>query len=282
MNEQIGPALLIDARNAIYRAVYAGLSDRSDRPKYHFCVLLLRQIAGWINIKRPSRVHIFWDAPRETVWRRSILATYKDRSTSNYVEGLAEHLAKTTAVAQDLFKFMGVRQYNKSCMEADDLIYAAASLMHPQRTFIISNDSDMQQIPFRFNSCTVYHPGDHVDLEVPELNPAYMKAMVGDTVDAIDGYRGIGPVKGKALLENPGKLQEYLAANGPKLYYRNLLLTDLSMCPKILHNTIYVQKVMAETVTWDKGEINNLINQHKINGLMQEFANLVVPFKSLI
>lgn len=277
-------ALLVDARNAMYRAVYAGLSDRTDRPKYHFFVIFLRQIVSWMNIKRPSSVHVFWDAPRETVWRRKVLATYKDRSTSNYVEGLAEHMAKTTAVAQDILKFMGVRQYNRKAMEADDLIYAAVSLMHPKKTCIVSNDSDMSQIPFRFSSCGIFKPDglSGEDVITPDVNPAHLKALVGDKADTIPGYNQIGPVKGTAMLQDHAALAEYLAIKGSATYRRNLALIDLAMCPWLLSNTFYVQKVLAEKVVWDKSEINKSIMHHKINGLQQEFSDLVLPFKSLV
>ncbi len=279
-----GPALLIDARNAMYRAVYAGMADKSDRVKYHYFVIFLRQFAAWINKKRPSSIHVFWDAPRETVWRRQVLPTYKDRSTSNYVEGLAENLAHTTAVAQDFFKYMGVRQYSKKEMEADDLIYAAVSVMHPRKTYIVSNDSDMTQIPFRFNSCTVYKPDglSGSDVETPNINPAHLKALVGDKSDAIPGYNQIGPVKGTAMLRDFAALDEFLKLKGQHTYRRNLILIDLSLCPRLLANTCYIQRTLAEPVVWDKGEVMKLIMQHKVNGLQQEFNDLVVPFKNLV
>ncbi len=279
-----GPALLVDARNAMYRAVYAGMNDRSDRPKYHYFVIFLRQFAAWMNNKRPSSVHVFWDAPRETVWRRQVLSTYKDRSSSNYVEGLAENLARTTAVAQDFFKFMGVRQYHKKEMEADDLIYAAVSVMHPKPTWIISNDSDMAQIPFRFSSCNIYKPDGlkGEDVEIGDVNPAHLKALVGDKSDSIDGYNQIGPVKGTAMLKDPAALAEFLELKGHRTYRRNLILIDLSLCPRLLANTCYVQKILAQPVVWDKSEITKLIMQHKVNGLQQEFTDLVQPFKLLV
>jgi 5'-3' exonuclease len=230
-----GTHLLVDARNAIYRAIYAVRADRSDRVKYHYFVSLLRQMVHWMNRVRPTSVHIFWDAPRETVWRRAALATYKDRSNSNYVEGLAEDLAITTAVATDLFKVMGCRQYQKKQMEADDLLYAAVSVLHPHKTIIVSTDSDMIQIPYRFHSCSVFDPTKGI-VSVPYHNPAHLKALTGDVADSIHGYYGIGPKKGQALLESPEDLQEYLSMKGAKTYYLNLLLIDLSLCPRLLCN----------------------------------------------
>lgn len=276
------PALLVDARNAMYKAVYASLTDRSDRPKYHFFTIFLRQMAAWINQKNPTSIHVFWDAPRETVWRRGVLPTYKDRTKSNYVEGLAEGLAKGTSVAQAVLPFMGVRQYSRDCMEADDLLYAAVSLLHPKKTVIVSNDSDMVQIAYRFNSCTIYSSTEAADVEIPDVNPAHLKALMGDKADSIAGYEQVGPVTARNMLLDQTKLQEFLALRGSKTYRRNLALIDLGMCPKLLSNTFYVQKVLAQPVAFDKAQVNKLIMEYKINGMLQEFMNLVMPYERLV
>jgi 5'-3' exonuclease len=273
--------LLVDARNAIYRAVYAVRADHSPGPKYHFFVCLLRLLNSWMNQTRPTSVHIFWDAPRATVWRRALLPTYKDRSDSNFVEGLAEDITLTTKVAMDFFKVMNVRQYSKKQMEADDLLYAAVSVLHPQKTIIVSTDSDMTQIPYRFSSCTVYHPVQKIELPVPTVNPAHLKALMGDESDSIDGYYGIGPKKGQALLENPVELHEYLKIKGHTEFYKNLFLIDLGMCPRLLANTMCIHRRLADPIKFDKAEINKLIMQYKVNGLQQEFADLVLPFQRL-
>ena len=146
------PSLLIDARNVLYRAVYAGKHDTRHEVKYHNFVILLRQIVSWIRRYNPDSVHVFWDAPRKSVWRRKALKTYKDRSKNQYLDDIGEDLAITTKIAGEFFKVMNVRQYSKKEMEADDLIYAAASVMHPSPTVVVSTDSDMVQIPFTFSS----------------------------------------------------------------------------------------------------------------------------------
>jgi len=283
MSTQTGPDLLVDGRNIMYRAVYAGLTDRRNRAvPYHFFVIFLRQFAKWIDGKKPQRVHVFWDAPRDTVWRRKILPTYKDRSSSNYVEGLGEHLARTTAVAQDFFKVMGVRQYERPQMEADDLIYAAVSLLHPRPTWIVSGDSDMRQIPYRYHSCSIFDPDTKQDIPRADISPVHMKALTGDKSDTIDGYFKVGPVTARELVSCPIKLNRHLEEKGADIYHRNLLLIDLSLCPRLLANSIYAQKVFAETVTWDRSEIRRLTLHHKVNGIDQEFESIVLPFKNLV
>lgn len=274
-------ALLIDARNAIYRAVYAVKADRRHTTKYHYFVILLRQLSSWINAYRPNSVHIFWDAPRTTVWRRKILDTYKDRSNSQYVEDISEELALTTHVAQEIFTYMNVRQYDRKGMEADDLIYAAVSILHPKKNVIVSTDSDMVQIPYTFSSSTVYDPKKRTEMEIPCVNPVMQKALVGDKADSIDGYRGIGPKKSEAMLKNPPDMDRFLKTVDKQIYYRNMLLIDLSLNPRLLANKMYVQRIMFSEPKFDDQAINELTEKYKVTGLLTEYADLVYPFKKL-
>lgn len=275
------PILLIDARNALYRAVFAIKNDTRQVDKYHYFVILLRQMTAWMNKYRPESVHVFWDAPRTTVWRRKILETYKTRPNNTGMD-ISEELSLTTKVAKDFFKFMNVRQYDKETQEADDLIYSAAVIAHPRSSIIVSTDSDMEQIPFMINSCTVYNPSKQEEVATSDIHPAIQKALVGDKSDSIDGYYGIGPKKSEAFLRNKAELQQFLDLSGWSTYYRNLLLIDLSLNPKALANRIYVQKQMAAPVQYDEKIINELIHSHKVNGMLAEYANLIRPFKKLV
>ena len=275
------PALLVDARNALYRSIYASKADTRHEIKYHYFVIFLRQLTNWMNRLRPSSVHIFWDAPRNTVWRRSALATYKDRSKSQYVEDISAELKMTSAVACDFFKHMNVRQYIRPQMEADDLMYAATTILHPEPTIIVSSDSDMIQVPYTYSSSQVYNPSKKEITEVPTINPIWQKALTGDKSDAIDGYYGIGPKKSAILLKGHDDLREFLKLKGSDIFYRNLLLIDLSLCPRLLKNKIYIHKQLAKPVNFCSKTINDLIMKHKVLGLHQEYANLVSPFQRL-
>lgn len=277
-------ALLVDAKNALYRSIYAVRANATRRPdiKKHYFTAVLEQMRGWLNNMRPSSVHIFWDAPRETVWRRTVLPTYKDREKSTYVVDISEDLAATSVVAKAFFEKMGVRQYERKTMEADDLIYTAVSVMHPAKTVIVSSDSDMLQMPYRFNSCSVFNPENHCISPVPTTHPVYLKSIKGDVGDNIKGYYGIGPVKGTAMVENKQEMYEYFKIKGKEIFKRNLVLIDLSLCPFLPSNTLYVHKKLAEPVQFVRDELSQMIITHKVHGLLQDFTDLVLPFKNLV
>ena len=70
-----------DARNVMYRAIYA---VRSERGRHRSpVVVMLRMLAPLLHKYDPSMVQVFWDAPRHTVWRRAVLSCYKDRPSNH-------------------------------------------------------------------------------------------------------------------------------------------------------------------------------------------------------
>tara|TARA_R110000751_G_scaffold6623_4_gene28178 strand:+ start:147 stop:1100 length:954 start_codon:yes stop_codon:yes gene_type:complete len=281
--------MLVDARNVLYRAIFASKAEErrnvaqgyDNSNKYHHFTIFLRQLRRWVIEFRPSSVHLFWDAPRKDVWRMKIHSKYKDRSKSTYVEDISEDLYLTTKVAGEFFEHMNVRQFYKANQEADDLIYTATTILHPESNIIISSDSDMIQIPYSYNSCSQYDPGKKKLVELPTCDPVMQKALVGDKSDNIMGYRGIGPKKSQKLLEDRSKLQTFISTEDSHIFSRNLLLIDLSLNPKLLHNKRYVLKQLSKPVSFNKDKINSLIMEHKVNGLLQEYNDLVMPFAKL-
>jgi 5'-3' exonuclease len=244
-------------------------------------VIFLRQFSGWLTKFKPKSLHVFWDAPRDTVWRRRIMPTYKNRSSSAYIENLGEILSANTQIARLFFDVMNVRQYDKDNMEADDLIYSAATVLHPHRSMIVSTDSDLTQIPFMLSSSQVYDPHKAIIVDTPSYHPAYMKAISGDKADSIKGYVGIGIKRGSTLMEDEMKLQVFLDERGRERFNLNLLVTDLSLNPKLLANRIYVKKIMGRPVVFDKEKIGDLVKSYKIVGLDSEYADLIPPFQRL-
>jgi 5'-3' exonuclease len=275
-------ALLIDARNALYRAIFAVKSDKRHKIKYHYFVAFLRQIVSWIREYHPNTVHVFWDAPRSTVWRKQICKEYKQRDKSKYVEDISKELSQTTKIAQSFLNLLNVRQYNRNGMEADDLIYAYVTLSHPNKTIVVSTDSDMVQLPYYFSSCDLYNPVKKQIVPVPSVNPVFQKALVGDSSDNIKGYHGIGPKKSEKLLADNKLFVEFLKANSKNVLYRNLMLIDLSLNPRLLANKMYVYKKMSSSVNFDTSQVKSLAQEFKVQGFLTEYADLVPPFSKLI
>ena len=278
-------SLIIDARNALYRCVYAHKAEVSRGKNINFIphplMILLRQIDTWIRYYKPTSVHVVWDVPRSEVWRRQIYPTYKARENNPYIVDISEDLKSLTFLAETFFSYMNVRQYYKKQMEADDLIYALVAVLHPQKTIVISTDSDMIQLPHRYSSCTLYEPRKEEEVIPPIYNPVILKALKGDKADNILGYHGVGPKKALKLAEDYQLLAKFLSTNDKSIYHRNLLLIDLSLCPKVMSNILYVQSKLAEQIVYNKQVMLESIRTYKITGLHTEFQNLTVQFSNL-
>lgn len=273
-----GLHLLIDGRNCAYRSIYANQDH-----KYHSFVVMLRFIKGWINQFKPSEVHIFWDAPRHTVWRRQILEEYKERDTHKQLPGrnVVDELAAVQAAARDLFNVMNVRQYSRKSQEADDLIYAACRNLYPQEVIVVSSDGDFTQIPYYMPNAKLWEPRKGKWVETPKFNPVIQKCLAGDNSDKIDGYDGIGPVHSTRMAGDAKELSEFLAKNERVTYLRNMMLIDLALCPHLLANQMYVAKKLVTPIQFDKKEIIRLMGVHKLNGLFQEYEKICLPFRDL-
>jgi len=274
-----GPHLFIDGRNCAYRAIYANQDN-----KYHSLVVMLRFIRTWLDKHKPRGVHIFWDAPRKHVWRKQILAEYKEREASRELPGrdVRDELIKVQNAAQDLFAVINVRQYFKKHQEADDLIYAACRNVYPDEAIIVSSDGDFTQIPFFMPNVKIWEPRLSKWAEKPACNPVVKKALMGDVSDKIDGYAGIGDVKSGQMAESPERLQQFLATVDRKMFLRNMLLIDLGLCPHLLANQMYVAKQMVTPITYDKKAVMALMGKHKLNGVFQEYDKIILPFRDLV
>ena len=300
------PILLIDARNLMYRAIFANKKEQKRGARIHHFTVMARFMWGWLDKFNPASVGIFWDARKDTIWRKKILADYKVRNENEIFEDIREDLVFTQAAAKAMFNHMGVWQFSKDHMEADDLIYSACWSLAPRPTIIISTDADYEQIIFRMQNVRLWNPmqdqGRGKFIGSPDHDPAVAKALAGDKSDKIPGYRDIGPVKSAKMARNLRAMEEFLRdhddcpsstkqsgevcpcckGDGRQRFIRNLLLIDLALNPELLKNNLYVQRVLVEKPKFCKEQIRALARKHKISGLIGEYDRIIVPFKFLL
>lgn len=270
--------LLIDGRNTAYRAIYAN----SRRAKRHNLVVALDFMSQWLEKFKPTAVHVFWDAPRASLWRRNVLPTYKDRDDKpNTDRDIREELTEFQEAAMSFLPLIAVRQYARKKQEADDLIYAACRAVYPQQAIVVSSDGDFAQIPYFMPNVRLYNGQKNEFVERPKVNPVVQKALMGDDSDKIDGYYNIGPVKSAAIAEDIIKTTQFLGTVDKSVFLQNMMLIDLSLSPFVLPNQLYAGKVMAKPVAFDKAGAMAAIGKLGLHGLLEEYHRVVSPFKSL-
>jgi len=297
------PILLVDARNLMYRAIFANRKEQKSGARLHHFTVMVRFMWGWLDKFKPSGVCVFWDAKKNTIWRKKILADYKVRNENELFEDIKDDLIYTQVSAKAMFAEMGVWQFSKDHMEADDLIYSACRTLSPRELIIVSTDKDYEQVIFRMQNVRLWNPmvdsGRGKFIGATDHDPAVAKALAGDKSDKVPGYSGIGPVKSAKMARNLREREEFLRNHdgclpqqkpvctvcgglGRKVFIRNLLLIDLSLNPELLKNDLYVQRVLVNRPKFNKAQIKAMAKKHKIAGLVGEYDRVIVPFKLLL
>lgn len=290
--------VLIDGKNMLYRAMFTARNDLRFKSKGHHSVnIVLHYTSYYLNQFRPSHVHLFWDTPRNNVWRKEILSEYKNNREDNSQSGedtskFLNDLTKSTMV---LFNHMGIKQYYRSKMEADDLIFAFCKMNLGSKILIVSGDSDLKQIPFAFRKIDLHNPLSKKDIEpLPEYNPIIIKSLMGDKTDNIYGYDGIGKVRSRKLASNYNKLKEFFESPkavvkvdnqkvrvGDQKFRDNLKIIDLSLCPDLIDNMVYVAERQSQPSKFNLEKIRDTISKYKMRGVTADLDRYIMPFKIL-
>jgi len=272
--------LLIDGKNLLYRGIYISLNTHT---KDHF-VAISRMMHSYFRkfiTDGDGEIHVFWDDHKENLWRREIHPDYKESNCRNKSSDIGEKLIKYQEICNEVWKNMGIKQYWMQHMEADDLIYAFCHSIDGKKV-VVSNDGDMLQLPYRFQNVEVFNPSKKEICKRPPIDPVTYKCLDGDSSDNIDGYYGIGPKKALQYCKCHKKLWELFSEKGSELYERNRRLIDLSLCPNLPQNIIYVIENINKPIRYDKNMLTELLyNKHKIKGIMTEYKTIISPFKSV-
>lgn len=270
------PHIVIDGRNLLYRAHYA--NQNSSNQLTHDITVAFRFIHQWVGEFNPKTVSIFWDSSVD-LWRSKLIDGYKDRDRGTH-DGARAALKVMEPILRDLFNVIGVYQFLKDSQEADDLIYAACRVLAPEPTIIISSDNDYGQVAFRMPHVKLYDPMKKI-YKTYDYDPAIMKALMGDKSDMIDGYYNIGKVKSEKMARSITERCAFLAKEGYGKFLRNMLLIDLSLCPKLLANIVYVQEQYARAVPYDSDAAVDIARKHGLKCLLAEYSRTVSPFKTI-
>jgi 5'-3' exonuclease len=294
--------LLIDAKNMLYRAVYVAAYDKQYKASGHHPInIILHFLNSYLHKFNPEKIHIFWDSPRDSTWRKSLDPCYKDgRGGSKRISDsdVSDAINNLTEVGTHFFRNMGIRQYYKDDMEADDLIYAFCKMNDNDSIVIVSSDTDLKQITYRYKNVKIHsHLSKTKALYelVPNLDPVVFKCLVGDKSDNIYGYYRVGPVKARVLVEDTQRRHEFFESQkavakvgndvelvGDARFKRNLLLIDLSLCPFLLDNMMHVSRSQFKPIKFDLKKIRELISKYKLRGVTADMSRYVTPFKRLI
>lgn len=292
MNEH----LLIDVKNLLYRVAFTSESDLEFKKSGHHPINIALHLLGYYNRNfSPNNIHIFWDCDRNDIWRKKLLPTYKEsREPSIKFGNMSSKIEELSSICIKLFCNMGFRQYYKSHMEADDLIYAFC-ISEKSSMVIVSGDSDLKQIIYRYDNVKLHNPFSRNKIEEkPMHDPVVLKSLIGDKTDNIDGYHMVGKVTAAELCESSDKMSEFFKSPkavvkdgdnkllvGQNRFNENVKIIDLSQCDWLQDNIDYINKIKLKPVKFDIKTIKELIIKCKLRGVLADISKNIAPFKRL-
>lgn len=327
--------LIIDANNLAHRARSSSHAlhkkDGTDVTAVYGVLRMLNAYikptaGGWTNhitsaAKRayklqeePKVTDVFmcWDGGKSR-YRKAIYPDYKAKRekqraerTDEEKEAYYEFLQQMDDMHEALPAF-GVHSLKASGWEGDDLVHIVGELLEPAPTVIISTDKDLLQlidantavwVPSKEQLITAGNFTEAVGL--PQSQYLDYRVLVGDTSDNIDGIKGIGDKKAKALLLKYGSLANALGDEEQlrksvvtarlfdhmDIILRNIKLMDLDYMKKSTHYVdddiaAQLSRALNETPPCEADTVMGYLRQYEFVSLIVQLESFCRPFKAL-
>jgi DNA polymerase-1 len=201
---------LIDGSAYIYRAYHAiaPLSNSKGVPTH--------AVFGFVNIvhrllreKNPEYLAVAFDS-RGPVFRHQMYPAYKANRPP-----MPDDLAVQLPLIKSFVAACNIPLFEKSGVEADDIIATAASLLAGQgfKIIIVSGDKDLLELVN--DRIVMWDPMKDTLFDVEEIRRKYKVgpdqlldcfALIGDSSDNVPGVTGIGPKTAEKLINEYGSL----------------------------------------------------------------------------
>ncbi|KLL01624.1 MAG: DNA polymerase I [Mycoplasmataceae bacterium RC_NB112A] len=247
MNSSNKKCLLIDGNNLLYSSYHA-VQSLPFSISYGAIFFFLRVLISVLKKNDYQKLLIFFDGGG-TNFRESLLPRYKAQR-----EKMPSELFEQLEILRELLKKTDLICFQLSNCEADDLIasFVAQSLKkYPHFQFsIFSRDKDLMQLLspniniLKYNKekkMVLYNEWSFFqEYGFSPLNYVDYLSLIGDSVDNIEGVKGIGPVGAKKLIQQFGTVEniyqkldqlstktQKLLENQQEIVYRNKKIISL-------------------------------------------------------
>ena len=287
-SEEEGHALLVDAFSQIFRAFYAIRQLNNHRGEPVNALYIMTKLLLQIEKNYPSDMGAFLFDCGKVAFRLELLPEYKANRPP-----MPEALKQQMPLIEEMAAAFGWPLLRAENYEADDLIGAFTASLR-KNVLIVTGDKDLSSLvdervhllkPARsgggFQECGPQEVLQDFGV-TPDLIPDYL-ALLGDSVDNIDGVPGIGAKSAVELLNTYGSSEKWYDEEGalllPKskfsgklegkkeLLLRNLKLTRLKCTlPEAFSDCRAVLKKRAPD--WQK--IANICADNDFKSLLKE------------
>jgi 5'-3' exonuclease len=225
--------LLLDTYVLLHRAQVAF----KDKPKkdidtrYVAVFNFFRSLRLLIEQFQPHKVFAVLEGNPQ--FRRDIDANYKANriiKTASKTPKQAEQFSLSRNEVFSCLQYLPITKVKAEAYEADDVILTLSADLNGEDITIISNDSDLLQIPQRGYKVKVYNPIKKEEMKPPSQPIIALKAVGGDVSDNIPAL--MGKKDTVKLLNNPSAFQQWMEIEENRANFTiNRSLVELRMVP---------------------------------------------------
>ena len=203
---------LIDGSSFIYRAFHA-VAPLTNAEGFQ-----TNAVFGFVNMvnklikdKQPSHVAVAFDS-RGKVFRHQMYPEYKANRPP-----MPNELVGQVPYIKEVVKALGLRSFEETGIEADDIIGTAAEALTRRgaRVIIVSGDKDLLQLVD--DRTTMWDPMNDKVMDAEAVRAKYQVAperlldcfaLIGDASDNVPGVPGVGPKTAAKLILEFGTLEQ--------------------------------------------------------------------------
>lgn len=202
--------VLYDAYNLIYRARHA-LPRQMQTSQWGITFAFFRSLAALNRKLKPDLAYFVTEGmPRQ---RLELLPEYKGTRQREHDENFKNQRREIIRIVSEYFPVVTVNHADHEC---DDII-AHLAKKHSglgDSVTVVSTDTDFLQLANSIDGYMQYNPVKKDYAALPEHDYVAWKALVGDSSDNIEGFRGIGNKRALNMLADPEKLDKFLSSEG--------------------------------------------------------------------
>ena len=192
--------LLLDGYNLLYRARYSGM----DKGEYSAIFNFFRGLRPLIEKFNPDKCYFVLEGVPKR--RLEILPEYKGQRVYSDEDNFNIQRKTIIRLMKQYFPIQTVLHENYEC---DDVIgYLSQKYQKENKVTIVSSDTDFIQLINE--NVELYNPVKKEMVSQFNIDYVSWKALRGDSSDNIEGFKGIGDKRARALLEDHNKLKDFL------------------------------------------------------------------------
>jgi 5'-3' exonuclease len=301
--------VIMDANNTAYRSAMVMQLSNYFNASTSGIFGMLNSIRSTLSKFNPDDFALCWDGGLST-YRKTLYPEYKKGKKRKSEKIDREQLYEQMIDLRSLIRLLGIKQYRRKSVEADDVICQIADQYEGGDIIIVSTDKDFLQLITR--TISVYNPvtgklwtkKNFAEFDGLSFTPdEYLQyhIILGDESDNITGVHRVGKVTAKNLITEYGTyadalyaLEDAAAGDGEKLsvhmqqfltgsaiFERNRKLIDLREYVK-MHFLPVHKKLIKPTVNFKSFLKVIKKPEYGFASIVDHFDFWSLPFKKLV